>query len=322
MYDVKKYSARVCGCLILTALCACSRNHADPEHVYQPVNTLERKQSGRVILTIGDSNGITNGGWPGALAAELKQDRILNRSVGGLTIGFDNCGNPGWNALRNITTCLNMAVTQSGRPVDDVLVCLGTNDSKACFENRQHEVVPNLVKLIRKIRQCDNAGSASPRVTIITPLPYMPDSLNLKKARGGDVRVRNLVPRFRDVALQAGCGYVDIHSLIAPVLHDVAMDHVHLTREGHAIAAAAIAQVLNDRQRPDPPSGVQYRNQTLVWEPSGSGDVIGYEIFCEHHMVRAVADTQIDLPDGCADPCVRARDGYGNVSASVRPASF
>ncbi len=283
------------------------------------MNTHERKQTSRIILTIGDSNGITNGGWPAALAAELKQDRILNRSIGGLTIGFDNCGNPDWNALRNIHGYLRWAFTQSNQqPIDEILICLGTNDSKACFEDQKHKVTPNLIELIQKIRNFDNAGNVSPHVTIITPPPYAPDSLNLKKALGGDLRVRMLKTQFRDAALQTGCAYVDIHSIIEPVFHDVAMDHVHLTQKGHAMVAAAITEVLNDWYPPDPPSRVQCCTETLCWEPSPSQDVIGYEIMSGNQMIRAVADAQIRLPDGCTDPIVRARDGYGNVSRGVQ----
>jgi len=318
MNNLKKCSTWICFYLAAVILCSCSRNDAVTGDLYQAVNTLERKQSGRVILCIGDSNGRTNGGWPGALAAELTQDRVLNRSVGGLTIGFDNCGNPEWNALKNIHEYFGWALIQCERPIDEVLICLGTNDSKACFEDRKDRVAPNLIKLIQKIRHFDNAGSASPRITIITPLPYAPDSLNLKKARGGDVRVRNLVPRFRDVALGTGCGYVDIHAVIEPVFHDVAMDHVHLTEEGHAMAAAVISAVLNDRQAPDPPSEVRHSHNTLSWKPSPSRDVIGYEIMNGRQMMRAVADTQIRLPEGCTDLRVRARDGYGNVSREVK----
>ena len=312
------------GIFTITVLVlSCGKSKTDNESVSNQLaligSNTKRKVRDRVILTIGDSNGVVNGGWPTVLMARLKDDILFNNSMGGRTIGFDNCGKPEWNALKNITAYLKWGLKRSkGRPIDEVIILLGTNDSKACFEDKKDMVAPNLVKLISKIRSFNNSGKVPPHITIVTPPPYAPDSMVPKKALGGDRRVHLLVSQFREVALQHHCAYVNIYDLIKPVFYSVVEDHVHLTRKGHSIVAEAIAKVLNDREAPEPPSGLLLNGDTLSWLPSISSDVIGYEIISEGVIIKAVAATKVKLPHGVTNLAVRARDGYGNVSIVVK----
>ncbi len=299
---------------------SCSQNKSDMQNEINHLNISERKVSGRIILTLGDSNGVMNGGWPTQLEAELTGDRILNNSEGGRTIGFDNCGLPEWNALRNIRTYLEWGLNRSGnQAIDEVIILLGTNDSKACFDDQKDEVAPNLIKLIEKIHDFDNAGNPPPYITIVTPPPYAPDSLTVKDALGGDFRVRLLLSQFLDVAIRYHCAYVNIYPLIKSRFQDLVEDHVHLTREGHSIVAKAIAEVLNDREAPEPPSHVLWNDNIFSWSPSTSDDVIGYDIMDGDRIIEAVSDTTIALPYKVTDLSVHARDGYGNVSTTIIP---
>lgn len=313
-------------CLSLSILCIAFYIRSPHECFtdYRRVNKVaeseERKLKGRIILAIGDSNGNLNDGWPSALQNKLKEDLVLNNSEGGRTIGFDNCGKPEWNALRNIDSYLSRALKNSNqKSIDEVIILLGTNDSKACFDDRKDEVTPNLIRLITKIRDFDNAGNISPHITIVTPPPYGPDSEVPTKALGGDERVRLLIPQFRNVALKYGCGYVNIYDLIKSVFHTVAYDHVHLTRKGHMMVAEAIAEVLNDHNPPKPPLDLVCRNDSLFWKPSPSRDVIGYEVFSGDRFIDGIVSTEYNIPPGITDIMVHACDRYGNVSISVRP---
>ena len=140
------------GIVAITVLmCSCNNSHMDNESESKQFNNIKRKVSGRIILAIGDSNGVINGGWPKALAAILKEDSVFNHSECGRTIGFDNCGRLSWNTLRNIKSYLEWGLKRSHqKPIDEVIILLGTNDSKACFEKEKDRVAPNLIKLIEK----------------------------------------------------------------------------------------------------------------------------------------------------------------------------
>jgi len=299
-------------CILYTGSCTDNRNTIE----YSV--SLKRKAKGRIILTIGDSNGVVNGGWPAELQTVLTEDSVINNSEGGRTIGFDNCGNPGWNTLRNIESYLQEAVKESRhKPIDEVIILLGTNDSKACFEDRKDEIIPNLITLIIEIRSFDNCDLLPPHITIVTPPPYGPDSMVPNKAHGGDKRVRLLIPQYRKVALKYNCAYVNIYPLIKQKFDEVVMDHVHLTRKGHKIVADAIALVLNDWKAPEPPSDVVYKDHFLTWKPSESSDVIGYEITSRDKIIEAVTGNRVRLLSEITDISVHARDGYGNVSVAA-----
>ncbi|MBN2104813.1 hypothetical protein JW835_12295 [bacterium] len=304
---------------VTLSIISCNRINTERNAVNQNINRTVRKLNNRILLAIGDSNGLVNGGWPKQLAIRLRNDYVLNHSEGGRTIGFDNCGKSSWNALKNIETYLEWALKCSGqKPIDEIIILLGTNDSKTCFEGKKDEIASNLIRLIAKIRQFDNSGGAPPHITIVTPPPYALDSMVPDKARGGDLRVRSLVPQFHRIALQYHCAYVNIYSLIKPVFHEVTVDHVHLNRKGHAIVADAIAKVLNDLEAPEPPSDVLLNNYQLSWNPSQSRDVIGYEILEGNQIINISDSARIILPHTIMDPAVRARDGYGNLSIAVK----
>ena len=54
------------------------------------------------ILAIGDSNGEFDFGWVAQLQKIRSVDKIVNTSISGNTIGFDNLGRKQLNTLKNI----------------------------------------------------------------------------------------------------------------------------------------------------------------------------------------------------------------------------
>ena len=279
---------------------------------------VSMKTAGRIILTIGDSNGVVNGGWPAQLAVICASDTVINNSESGRTIGFDNSGKKQWNALRNIDGYLSGALTKTvGSPIDEVVIMLGTNDTKACFADRQDAVPRNLAALVQKIRSFNNGDSTAPHITIVSPPPYAHDDQSPDKARGAHIRVRSLAAAFRNVALNMGCGFVNMHQVIEPVFSRVAVDHVHLSRQGHAIVARAIASVLNDRTKPLPPWDIQVEGAEMNWRPSPSSDVLGYEIIQDGRVAASTSALHAVRKGLSEQTGVRARDMYGNVSDLV-----
>lgn len=195
----------------------------------------------QVIVTIGDSNGASETGWVTQLQSLRPDDHILNFSVSGNTIGFDNLDNPNLNTLRHINSYLENAVAQSaGLSIDEILINLGTNDSKAIFDTRSHQVPINLFYLIDKIQQFPFDQIIPPRITIITPPPYGPDSVMLEKYHGGAERVESLVSSFKQITTASGIGFIDIHALLNDDYPSLAPDGIHMTVEGQRRIAMAI----------------------------------------------------------------------------------
>jgi lysophospholipase L1-like esterase len=204
---------------------------------------------GRIVLTIGDSNGAAADGWPVWLRQLIAADVFINNAQGGRTLGFDN-PDVQHNGLANIDHYIDEATAQAGKGVDDVVVLLGTNDCKACFDKRLGEVEANLRMMVEKIRKHDNAGKWSPRVVIVTPLPYGRDERLLEKYHGAEARARRLASVYRLVAKDLHCKLVDAHGLLEHVWERVSPDGVHMNEEGQKMLAKAIFHVMSGGDKP------------------------------------------------------------------------
>ena len=199
----------------------------------------------RIIVTIGDSNGAAEDGWVRQLEALRPADTILNYSRSGNTIGFDNLDNPELNTLRHIGGYLRDALERAGnQPIDEILINLGTNDSKAVFDSRRDEVPMNLLYLMYQIRQFPFNQAVPPHITIISPPPYGPDAIMEARYHGGAVRVEALIPQFEQIARSAGAGFIDIHALLKPDYERLSPDGVHMESEGQKRIAETVVKAL------------------------------------------------------------------------------
>lgn len=195
------------------------------------------------MLTIGDSNGAAADGWPVWLRQLVNVDVFINNSQSGRTLGFDN-PNSDSNGLANIDKYINEAIQQAGEGMDDVIVMLGTNDCKDCFDGRFGEIEGNLRKLIEKIRKHDNAGKWSPRITVVAPPPYGPDEKMLEKYQGGARRARLLREIYEKVCRELYVRFVDGYGLLEGDWDEISPDGVHMNTIGQKRLAEVIAKVL------------------------------------------------------------------------------
>ena len=105
-----------------------------PPVAFDHINCCGVKKHNKILLTIGDSNGAAKDGWVNKLREIRSQDVIFNVSVSGNTIGFDNNGYEQLNTLKNIDRYLSETTDHTGgKPIDVILIGLGTNDCKAGF---------------------------------------------------------------------------------------------------------------------------------------------------------------------------------------------
>lgn len=197
------------------------------------------------IFTLGDSNGANPGGWVDQLKEMMPNSSFVNISRGGRTIGFDNNGNPDLNALRNIDAYLNDAQKQRGnKKFDYVLVCLGTNDTKKDFADRQGEVLANFDVLLTKIKSHPLSRKSKPQFIFVTPPPIRTTNI-LAKYVGGNERLGILVPKLSEIAQQKGFAVIDVYHPLLGILDYYAADGVHMSAEGQEIIAAKIVEKIN-----------------------------------------------------------------------------
>ena len=204
----------------------------------------------RAIVTIGDSNGANEYGWVNQLKSIRKQDSIFNYSISGNTIGFDNLGNEKLNTLKNAIANLEDAATKSVTGmIDDVVILLGTNDCKKVFADSNNQVVQNLEKLIQLIKEQKAIIDSESEIYIVTPPPFGADSILKEKYKGGDKRVRKLLPGFMNVSLKYDCHFIDVYHELKPQFDKLNRDGVHLNADGSMIIANAVSRFLDSNEK-------------------------------------------------------------------------
>ena len=182
------------------------------------------------IVIIGDSNGASETGWVYQLdKLRNKGDILINHSIGGNTIGFDN---------------LNRDTLKRDQSTVAWTFCLGTNDCKAVFDTLQSFVPVNLEKLIRAVRNYPYAAGTIPGIVLITPPPIADDSVLLPKYYGGKERLNNLLPSYRMIAEKYDCGYADIYNPLVSDFMSLTEDGIHLNETGSLKAAEIINEAL------------------------------------------------------------------------------
>jgi lysophospholipase L1-like esterase len=204
-----------------------------------------------VLLTIGDSNGEGAGKWPDQLQRLLGEEAlVINNSVSGRTIGFDNLGQSSLNTLKQIQSILESACRKA-EPIgglDKILICLGTNDCKAVFDSCQLEVTENYRKLIQALLTYRYPLHMQPKVIIISPPPYGKAASLTEKYKGADQRVQNLIPKFRQLAETLDCPFVDIYTPMLPVVDRLSVDGDHFSQEGYRVMAEQIRTAMQNTQ--------------------------------------------------------------------------
>jgi lysophospholipase L1-like esterase len=203
----------------------------------------------RTILCYGDSN--THGTmpmpdlgamgrysrdvrWPGQLAALLPGWQVIEEGLPGRTTVHDD---PIEGAHRNGLAVLP-AVLESHRPIDAVIVMLGTNDLKQRFSVSALDIALSLEKLVLAVRAsaCGPDGAA-PGVILVAPPPILEvHDLGVMFA-GGAAKSLDLGPRIAAVARGLGVPFIDAGALIG--VSEV--DGIHYDEPAMAALAQAFA---------------------------------------------------------------------------------
>ena len=106
--------------------------------------------------------------WPGVLQAALGADWwVIEEGLPGRTSSFDDpVEGEDRNALRYWQACL-----QSHRPVDAIVIMLGTNDLKARFMATPSRISQGVATLIDMALDNTPPGGIHPLILVVTPAP-------------------------------------------------------------------------------------------------------------------------------------------------------
>ena len=215
-------------------------------------------QGPRTILCYGDSN--THGTppmsdldamdrfgpgqrWPGLMAANLGHGwTVIEEGHPGRTTLHDD---PVEGAHRNGLTILP-AILESHRPIDLVILKLGTNDLKPRFSVNAADIAMSLGRLIDVVRM-SNSGprGGAPQVLLVAPPPIFETGCLAEIFAGGAALSQALGPACRAVAARRDVPFVDAGDHITVS----AVDGIHYDASAHAtlaiVLAAAVRQHFN-----------------------------------------------------------------------------
>lgn len=199
----------------------------------------------RTILCYGDSNtwGYEPGSkrrldhaqrWPGVLREDLSTGYlVIEEGLNGRTTVWTDPLAEYRNGKHLLLPCL-----ETHKPLDLVILMLGTNDLKRKFSASPYDIARGVAVLITIIRTSNSgADGASPEILLLCPPPVGKLTEFAEMFEGAEEKSRQLARHYRSVASEFGCHYLNTGDII----RSSDLDGIHLEAGEHAKLGAAVA---------------------------------------------------------------------------------
>lgn len=212
----------------------------------------------KTILCYGDSNTFgynpTNGmryprdvRWPGRLQELLGDEYlVVEEGCNGRTTCFVDTEEPWKDGTPYMMPCLN-----SHKPVDLVIMMLGSNDLKSYFHASAEDIARGYERLVEIIEEFTLVKQGfQPKIVVVAPPALGPDLLTTSPFGPGFseesmTKALELPGLYAKIAEQHHCLFVNAQELVEPS----ALDSLHLTPEGHEKLAETFAEVVKNAAR-------------------------------------------------------------------------
>ncbi|GLS21245.1 hydrolase [Labrys miyagiensis] len=172
--------------------------------------------------------------WPGVMRKILGHSwHVVEEGLPGrTTIRDDLIEGTFKNGRRYLAACL-----ESHRPLDVIVLGLGTNDLKARFGAPPEDVAAGIDILASIIRATPNLGAPPAKLLIVGPPPIRLVGFLGAMFAGGVEKSMALSPLYEAVARKHGADFLDAGKLVAvsPV------DGIHYDEQAHRILGEATA---------------------------------------------------------------------------------
>jgi lysophospholipase L1-like esterase len=199
----------------------------------------------KTILCYGDSNtrGYIPGigerfprdvRWPGVLRRELGDGyEIIEEGLDGRTIVWNDPIERHKNGRAYLIPCL-----ESQRPIDLVIMMLGTNELKMRFSLSAFDIAEG-IRVLVDIVQKSEAGpdGAPPRLLLMAPPPVARLTELAEMFEGAEAKSRRFGEHYGRIAEEQGCEFFDTSDVI--VSSDI--DGIHFEASEHQKLGEAVA---------------------------------------------------------------------------------
>lgn len=171
--------------------------------------------------------------WTRRLQALLGSDVwVVEEGQNGRTTVHDDPVEGIKNGLAYLLPCL-----ESHKPVDAVVLMLGTNDLKHRFGKSAGEIARSVRRLVRTVQTCEyGPAGGAPRVLLVAPPPVASLSAFAVVFEGAGEKSRELAAEYRLVAQECGCAFLDAGT----VIRSSDGDGIHLDEDQLPLLAAAV----------------------------------------------------------------------------------
>ena len=199
------------------------------------------------IVCYGDSN--TWGSIPGQPGRFSKDERwtkrlqslfgseceIISEGQPGRTTCLDDPEATGRNGMSYLVPCLESHVP------DFVILLLGTNDLKACFNLNAREIADGAGTLVHQIQQFDNRSIKNPPKALLVAPPVVYEAGEYAEMFAGAAeKSRHLGEAYRSIAEDMKCYFFDA----AKVIQSSHVDGIHWDKDQHATFARSLFEYL------------------------------------------------------------------------------
>lgn len=181
--------------------------------------------------------------WTGRLQAALGEDVVvIEEGLNGRTAVCEDPLKEGLKGLDYFMPCL-----QSHKPLDLVIIMLGTNDCKARFSLNEEHMALGILRLAMKSKNSAAGPKGSdPAVLLVTPPPILPgyESTPTLMTLGAGAREKtlNLPARLEPYARMNGFSFLESGKTVAMGK----ADNMHLDEKGHADMARTMEEAVRE----------------------------------------------------------------------------
>ncbi|MBU3875300.1 SGNH/GDSL hydrolase family protein [Faecalicatena sp. AGMB00832] len=206
----------------------------------------------KTILCYGDSNtyGLKSDlqtryprevRWTGILQKMLGEEYyVIEEGLGGRTTVWDDPVEDYKNGKKYLLPCLD-----SHKPLDLVIIMLGTNDLKTRFSVSAFDVSVAMENLVKTILKSDaGIDFQAPQVLLVTPVPiHSVNNPDLDQMlAGAEEKSKMLAPYYEEIAKRNQIHYLNPEGMIE--VNDV--DGIHYTEKGHRQMAEMMVEKIRE----------------------------------------------------------------------------
>jgi len=178
--------------------------------------------------------------WAGVLGQDLGQKYyIIEEGLNGRTTIWDDPLHGGYkNGMKYLVPCL-----ASHRPIDLVILFLGTNDLKMHFYLSAAEISEGIRTLVNIILKSESGpDERAPKVLVVAPPHITELSEFVDEFESGKTKSRQLGYLYSQVAEEYGCEFLDASDVV--VASNI--DGVHLEAEEHIKLGHKISEIVEE----------------------------------------------------------------------------